>query len=59
MILSAKALLMRNPQPTLEEIKNALAGNLCRGTGYVKIFRAVEKAAREPGVQQGGVGRRC
>jgi len=45
MILSAKALLMRNPHPTLAEIKEALAGNLCRCTGYIKIFRAVEKAA--------------
>jgi carbon-monoxide dehydrogenase small subunit len=49
MILSAKALLMRNPHPTLAEIKESLAGNLCRCTGYVKIFRAVEKAAQQGG----------
>lgn len=46
MILSAKALLQRNPAPTREEIKEALAGNLCRCTGYTKIIEAVEAAAR-------------
>ena len=45
MILSAKVLLDRNPRPTDEEIKLALAGNLCRCTGYVKIFEAVKAAA--------------
>jgi len=40
MILSAKALLMRNPRPDLNEIKEALSGNLCRCTGYTKIFKA-------------------
>jgi aerobic carbon-monoxide dehydrogenase small subunit len=45
MVLSAKALLDENPEPTREEIKTALAGNLCRCTGYVKIIDAVEAAA--------------
>ncbi len=47
MLLSAKALLDENPQPTDTEIKEALSGNLCRCTGYVKIIEAVEKAARK------------
>jgi aerobic-type carbon monoxide dehydrogenase small subunit (CoxS/CutS family) len=45
MILSTKALLDENPDPTRDEIKTALAGNLCRCTGYVKIVDAVEAAA--------------
>jgi carbon-monoxide dehydrogenase small subunit len=44
-ILSAKALLDRNPQPTREEIKESIAGNLCRCTGYVKIIEAIESVA--------------
>ena len=44
-LLTARALLDENPRPTLEEIREALAGNLCRCTGYVKIFEAVELAA--------------
>lgn len=47
MILSAKALLMRNPRPTRQEIREAISGNLCRCTGYVKIVNAIEKAAEE------------
>ncbi|MCL5075709.1 MAG: molybdopterin-dependent oxidoreductase [Chloroflexi bacterium] len=46
MIMSAKALLDRCPDPTEEEIKQALARNLCRCTGYVKIIEAVQEAAR-------------
>jgi carbon-monoxide dehydrogenase small subunit len=44
-LLTAKALLEENPKPTLSQIREALAGNLCRCTGYVKIFEAVELAA--------------
>ena len=44
-LLTARALLDSNPRPSLHEIKEALAGNLCRCTGYVKIFEAVELAA--------------
>lgn len=47
MILSAKALLDRCPQPTKEQVRKALAGNLCRCTGYVKIEAAVTKAAEQ------------
>jgi len=45
MVLSAVALLGRNPNPSREEIKKALVGNLCRCTGYQQIFEAVEAAA--------------
>lgn len=44
-LLTAKALLDANAAPTLPEIREALAGNLCRCTGYIKIFEAVELAA--------------
>ena len=47
MLLAAAALLERNPEPDLDEIRQALAGNLCRCTGYVKIFEAVQLAGRE------------
>lgn len=47
MILAAKALLEENNNPTEEEIKHALAGNLCRCTGYAKIIDAVKAAGRE------------
>ena len=45
MIMSAVALLERNPQPNEAEIRYAIAGNLCRCTGYDKIVRAIEQAA--------------
>ncbi len=45
MLLSAKALLDEHPHPTRDEIRFALAGNLCRCTGYDKIVEAVERAA--------------
>lgn len=45
MILSTSALLEKNPDPTEEEIKRGLAGNICRCTGYVKIVEAVHHAA--------------
>ena len=41
MIIAAKALLMRNPEPTEDEIKKGLSGNLCRCTGYTKIIEAI------------------
>lgn len=44
MILSAKALLDKNPNPTEDEIREGISGNLCRCTGYNKIIQAVEKA---------------
>ena len=44
-LLAAEALLVANPKPTRDEIKEALAGNLCRCTGYIKIYEAVELAA--------------
>lgn len=46
MILSAKALLMKNQDPSEEEIKEAISGNLCRCTGYIKIIKAIKKAAK-------------
>jgi aerobic carbon-monoxide dehydrogenase small subunit len=46
-LMAAKALLDRNPSPTEEEIRFGLAGNLCRCTGYDKIVRAVQDAAKE------------
>jgi carbon-monoxide dehydrogenase small subunit len=47
MVLAAKALLDHNDSPTREEIREAIAGNLCRCTGYQKIIDAVEAAAAE------------
>ena len=46
-LLTAKALLDTKPHPTRDEIRQALAGNLCRCTGYTKILQAVELAAKE------------
>lgn len=45
MIISAKALLDRNPDPTEKEIVEALAGNICRCTGYGMIIKAIKRAA--------------
>lgn len=45
-LISLKALLDSNPTPTLEDTKWAMAGNLCRCTGYTKMFKAVEAATR-------------
>ncbi len=47
MIMSAKALLMHNPDPSEDEIRNALAGNICRCSGYTQIIRAVKRSAKE------------
>ena len=46
MILAAKALLDKKPTPSITDIRTALSGNLCRCTGYVKIEKAVLKAAK-------------
>lgn len=46
MILTSKAFLDKNPNPTDNEIRNALCGNLCRCTGYYQIIEAVSKAAK-------------
>lgn len=51
MIMSTKALLLHNPRPSEAEIREALAGNLCRCTGYVNIIKAVQAAA---GLVNGG-----
>ena len=48
MLMSAKALLDKNPYPTEEEIKTALEGNLCRCTGYIPIIDAVKAVAKHP-----------
>jgi carbon-monoxide dehydrogenase small subunit len=47
MVLAAVHLLDKNPLLTLEEIRDGLSGNLCRCTGYVQIFEAVERVARQ------------
>ena len=47
MVIASYALLEKNPKPTKQEINEALDGNLCRCTGYVKIIEAVENAATE------------
>ena len=45
MIITAKSLLEKNPKPTEREIKEAISGNLCRCTGYVKIIEAIKAVA--------------
>lgn len=47
MIMSTKALLMHEPHPTEAQIRNALAGNICRCSGYTQILRAVKRSAEE------------
>jgi carbon-monoxide dehydrogenase small subunit len=49
MIVSAKALLERNPHPTKQEIKEGISGNLCRCTGYQKIVEAILSVAEKKG----------
>ena len=46
-LMSAKALLMENKDPTIDEIKRAIEGNLCRCTGYIRIIEAIDAAAKE------------
>jgi aerobic-type carbon monoxide dehydrogenase small subunit (CoxS/CutS family) len=50
MVLAAVNLLTKNPHPGAAEIRNGLAGNLCRCTGYTKIFEAVVAACKQTGV---------
>lgn len=47
MIMATHALLQRNPEPSIEQIREGLSGNLCRCTGYVRIFESVQAAARQ------------
>jgi aerobic carbon-monoxide dehydrogenase small subunit len=49
MLMAARALLDLNPRPTRDDIKEAIGGNLCRCTGYVKIIDAIEQAANVKG----------
>ena len=53
MLMSLKALLMQNPNPSDDEIKIAIEGNLCRCTGYVKIVEAVKEAIKNNVVMEG------
>jgi carbon-monoxide dehydrogenase small subunit len=53
MVLASVHLLRRNPAPTLEQIREGLGGNLCRCTGYTRIFHAVMEAARTEGAETG------
>ena len=54
MLMSAAALLQRNPRPNASEIREGLSGNLCRCTGYARIIKAV-KAASEKAAEVGGL----
>jgi carbon-monoxide dehydrogenase small subunit len=51
MIMAAKSLLDHNPAPSLDDVREGLAGNLCRCTGYAKIYEAVMRAA-QVGIQK-------
>ncbi len=53
-LISAHALLERNPHPTEEETRAALVGNLCRCTGYLRIIEAVQTAADRATAEKGG-----
>lgn len=52
MVLTAKALLAENPSPTEEEIRYAIAGNVCRCTGYVNIVESIQAAAEQMGGEE-------
>lgn len=49
MILASLDLLKRHPHPTMDQIREGLAGNLCRCTGYIRIFAAIQRAAERTG----------
>jgi carbon-monoxide dehydrogenase small subunit len=52
-VMSARALIERNPKPNVEEIKEGLEGNFCRCTGYVQIIEAVlEATGQEPSIEE-------
>jgi carbon-monoxide dehydrogenase small subunit len=51
--MAARALLMRNPDPTEDEVKDAISGNLCRCTGYRPIIDAILDAARREREEEG------
>lgn len=55
-IMTAKAFLDENPHPTREEIKEAISGNMCRCTGYIKIIDAIENVAKQLSDANGGDG---
>jgi carbon-monoxide dehydrogenase small subunit len=54
-LISSHALLQRNPNPTEQEVREALVGNLCRCTGYLRIIQAVQTAAAQMLAKKGGV----
>src|SRR5262245_44615749 len=54
MLISARSLLDANPNPTREEIREAIAGKLCRCTGYIKIIDAIERTAETYGIPSPG-----
>ena len=56
MLLSAKALLDEKPEPSLEEVKKAISGNLCRCTGYGGIVRAIQVASEKMRLKKEGTG---
>ncbi len=56
MLMTSVALLQRNPNPTEDEIRHAISGNLCRCTGYVNIVKAVQYAGRKMRSVEGGKG---
>jgi carbon-monoxide dehydrogenase small subunit len=53
MLMAATQLLSINPHPTMAEIREGLAGNLCRCTGFIRIFESVIAAAHNPSTDQG------
>jgi carbon-monoxide dehydrogenase small subunit len=55
MMLTAKALLERNPSPTDDEVRWAISGNLCRCTGYMNIVKAIQAAGRTMASESAGV----